>query len=137
MEQWPVRGRSGLVEYFLKPPSDIQWRNQSTQRLPQLKQTYPNLKQYFNDTPIRCDAAQGKKVAINVEGLVLPCNFFNHNLYDARFHNDQLPSRNSLHDYQGKNQVRSFLEHYGLDNLNIHYNSLAKIFQNRMWNDLV
>jgi hypothetical protein len=33
--------------------------------------------------------------------------------------------------------VRDFLEKYGLDNLNIKFNSLEDIFKNSMWQDLV
>ena len=79
----------------------------------------------------------GKKVAVNAEGVVLPCNFFNHNLYDARFRNGTLPGANTLSTVNGKNQVREFLERYGLDNLNIHHNTLPEIFANNFWQDLV
>jgi len=80
----------------------------------------------------------GKKVAINANGLVLPCNFFNHNLYDKRFYEDNiLPGANELSSIDGKNQVRTFLESYGLSNLNINYKTLDEIFQVPMWNDLV
>ena len=137
MKQWPVKDRSGKIEYYLYPPTVTSWRNTSTQRLPDLKQRYSDLQIYFNTTPITCDAVKGKKVAINVEGLVLPCNFFNHNLYDARFHGNYLPGRHCLHNDHDKNQVRTFLETYGLDNLNIHHHTLEKIFQNSMWSDLV
>jgi MoaA/NifB/PqqE/SkfB family radical SAM enzyme len=137
LQQWPVKNRLGQFEYHLKPPTDSQWRNSSTQRLPELKLRHGDLQQYFSATPIRCDAGHGHKVAINVEGLVLPCNFFNHNLYDARFHSTDLPGRNRLHDEHGQNQVRSFLQRHGLDNLNIHQKSLVEIFDNTMWQDLV
>jgi len=137
MPQWPVKNRQDNTEYYLEPPTEPQWRNASTQRLPEIKQRHGDLAQYFSTTAIRCDAAQGRKVAINAQGLVLPCNFFNHNLYDARFHGDLLPGRNRLHDVNGRNQVRMFLEHYGLDNLNIRNRSLSDIFHNDMWRDLV
>jgi hypothetical protein len=76
-------------------------------------------------------------VAVNAEGLVLPCNFFNHNLYDARFHDGSLPGANQYHQPNGRNQVRDFLEIYGLDNLNLTHRSLEDIFQNQFWKDLV
>lgn len=138
LAKWPVyQSREGEPVYFLKPPSDQEWRNPSTSRLPMLKQEYGNLADYFNTTPIRCDALLGKKVAINAEGLVLPCNFFNHNLYDARFYQDVLPGANQLHSINGRNQVREFLESYGLENINIHQRSLEQIFDCSMWMDLV
>lgn len=68
---------------------------------------------------------------------MLPCNFFNHNLYDARFRDNSLPGANSLAQPNGRNQVRDFLSKYGIDNLNIHNNSLAGVFANPMWDDLV
>lgn len=137
LHEWPVQDRHRQVVYYLRPPTDAQYRNVSIQRLPELKHRYQDLQQYFSDTPIQCDAGTGRKVAINVEGLVLPCNFFNHNLYDARFYTDQLPGKNRLHDEDGTNQVRKFLERYGLHNLSIKHKSLQEIFQNSMWSDLV
>jgi hypothetical protein len=105
--------------------------------LPDLKKQYINIKEYFDTTPIRVMHLMGKKVAINAEGVVLPCNFFNHNLYDARFRDGTLPGANPLSTVNGKNQVREFLERYGLDNLNIHHNTLPEIFANDFWQDLV
>lgn len=133
MPAWPVRD-----EYVLEPPSLLEYRNQSMLFLPDLKKQYKNIKDYFNDTEIKCDAMIGSKVTINAEGLVLPCNFFNHNLYDRRFYeSDVLPGANELSMVDGKNQVRTFLESYNLDSFNINLHSLEEIFSNPMWNDLV
>ena len=132
MDSWPIAG----TDHVLAPPVNEQYRNRSTQSLPELKKQYINLKQYFNTTPIHCDALMGKKVAVNAEGMVLPCNFFNHNLYDARFKDGSLPGANLLSTVDGKNQVREFLERYGLDNLNIHNKALLEIFANDFWQDL-
>lgn len=133
ISQWPITG-SDIV---LEPPINKDYRNHSMMFLPELKKQYPDIKQYFDSTQICCDALKGKKVAVNVEGLVLPCNFFNHNLYDARFYDNSLPEANYLHHPTGFNQVRDFLQRYGLDNLNIHHNSLPEIFDNTFWKDLV
>ena len=133
LDLWPVAG----ADYVLEPPSNAQYRNHSMQSLPELKQQYHNIKEYFDTTPIHCDALTGNKVAINAEGVVLPCNFFNHNLYDARFQDGTLPGANPLSTVNGKNQVREFLQRYGLDNLNIHHKSLPEIFANEFWQDLV
>ena len=130
---WPVAKSNQVLE----PPSNPEYRNQSIMFLPDLKKQYKDISQYFNTTNIRCDALLGKKVAINAEGVVLPCNFFNHNLYDARFRDNSLPGANSLAQPNGRNQVRDFLSKYGIDNLNIHNNSLAGVFANPMWDDLV
>jgi MoaA/NifB/PqqE/SkfB family radical SAM enzyme len=133
MPSWPVQQQ----DYVLEPPTDTQYRNNSMMFLPKLKKQYAVIKDYFDTTEIKCDALLGRKVAINAEGTVLPCNFFNHNLYDARFHNESLPGANKLSSVNGQNQVRHFLSKYGLDNLNIRNNSLAGIFDNPMWDDLV
>jgi len=133
MDSWPVAS----ADYVLEPPRNKQYRNRSMQLLPELKKQHISIKQYFDTTPIRCDALMGKKVAVNAEGLVLPCNFFNHNLYDARFRDGTLPGANPLSTVSGQNQVRGFLERYGLDNLNIHNNTLLEIFDNDFWRDLV
>jgi len=133
MDSWPVAG----ADYVLEPPTDEKYQNRSMQSLPNLKQQYKDVGEYFDNTPIKCDALMGRKVAINAEGMVLPCNFFNHNLYDARFRDGTLPGANSLSTVDGKNQVREFLERYGLDNLSIHNKTLPEIFSNNFWQDLV
>lgn len=133
MSVWPVQDN-----YVLEPPSLPEYRNQSMMFLPDLKKQYKNIKDYFNTTEIKCDALLGKKVTITAEGLVLPCNFFNHNLYDQRFYEEGiLPGANSLSNVNGKNQVRTFLESYNLDSFNINKNKLQDIFNNPMWDDLV
>jgi MoaA/NifB/PqqE/SkfB family radical SAM enzyme len=132
MPGWPVAG----TDFVLEPPSDPMYRNNSMMFLPDLKKQYPNIKDYFDTTEIKCDSAQGKKVAINAQGVVLPCNFFNHNLYDARFHNSALPGANPLSHNGKNNQVREFLEKHGLNNLNINYYSLTEIFDNKFWSEL-
>ena len=133
IDSWPVAD----ADYVLEPPVNEQYRNRSMQLLPNLKQQYKDVEGYFNTTPITCDALMGRKVAINAEGMVLPCNFFNHNLYDARFRDGTLPGANPLSAVNGKNQVREFLERYGLDNLNIQHKTLSEIFANKFWQDLV
>lgn len=133
MPKWPVQN-----EYVLEPTDIAEYKNQSMKFLPDLKHDYTDLTQYFDQTPIQCDAMIGPKVAVNAEGLVLPCNFFNHNLYDRRFYEPGvMPEAHELSTVNGKNQVRTFLEHYGLDNLNINYRSLSEIFASPMWQDLV
>jgi len=136
--EWPVMDRAGQVIYHIRPPGQVQWQNPSVNRLPDLRAQYGDLTRYWDTTPITCDAAQGRKVVINAQGLVLPCNFFNHNLYDARFYDsDILPGRHALHDRQARNQVRQFLESHALHSLDIHHHSLAEIFDCAMWSDLV
>jgi len=133
IDSWPVKNS----EQVLKPPINTEYRNTSMMFLPDLKKQYTSVKEYFDTTPIQCDAMIGRKVVINAEGVVLPCNFFNHNLYDARFRDGSLPGANPLSQRNGRNQVTDFLSRYGLDNLNIHNNSLAGVFENPMWTDLV
>jgi MoaA/NifB/PqqE/SkfB family radical SAM enzyme len=133
MPAWPVRGKS----HTLRPPTQDQYRNHSMVFLPRLKKQYPDMRDYFDTTKISCDALRGHKVAINVQGLVLPCNFFNHNLFDRRFYDpDALPRSYPLSTVNGKNQIRSFLEQHGLNTLDIHSRTLEQIFQSSMWRDL-
>jgi MoaA/NifB/PqqE/SkfB family radical SAM enzyme len=137
MSQWPVENKH-TVEYYLKVPDKTEYRNKSMLCLSELKQQYPDIKDYFNQTKIVCDALKGRKVAISAEGLVLPCNFFTHNLYDRRFREpDTLPGSHMYSTVDNKNQVREFLESYGLDKLNINHYSLKDIFDLAMWQDLV
>jgi MoaA/NifB/PqqE/SkfB family radical SAM enzyme len=138
MLSWPVKDRTGKLEYTLEPPVNEKYRNQSMLFLPNLKQEYINIQDYFDTTEIKCDSLLGKKVVINAEGLVLPCNFFNHNLYDQRFYDrSALPGSNDLSFVNGNNQVRQFLEKFGLEDLNIKNRSLIDIFSNTVWHELV
>jgi len=115
-----------------------EYQNFSMKRLGDLKAKYPNIRDYFNSTPIKCDACHNNKVTITAEGLVIPCNFFEHNLYDARFYDSSIdPGANDLHFVDGKNQVRSFIEKYGFENLNINNQSLKEIFDCDFWSDLI
>lgn len=130
---WPVNNG-----FAIEPPTNPEYRNQSIMFLPDLKKQYGNIKDYFNTTKIHCDALLGKKVVVTAEGLVLPCNFFTHNLYDRRFYEvGVLPEANELSSVDGKNQVRTFLESYNLDSFNINLHSFEEIFSNPMWHDLV
>lgn len=133
MPIWPVS-----QGFAIEPPSNPEYRNPSMLNLPLLKAEYSNVKEYFNTTEIKCDALLGNKVVITAEGLVLPCNFFTHNLYDRRFYEPGvLPEANELSTVDGKNQVRAFLESYNLDSFNINLHSIEDIFNNPMWQDLV
>ena len=133
MTHWSV-----TEQQILQPPTLDEYRNQSMLCLADLKDQYSDMRDYFDTTPIHCDALAGSKVAINVEGMVLPCNFFNHNLYDQRFHDPSvLPQANALSMVNGRNQVRAFLETYQLDSFNIHSHDLKTIFQSPMWTDLI
>jgi MoaA/NifB/PqqE/SkfB family radical SAM enzyme len=134
MSRWPVRGKTGNIEYYLEPPLNAEYRNNSMLNLDQIK----NDPDYFDNTEIKCDALLGKKVAINAEGLVLPCNFFNHNLYDMRFYNrETLPGSNDKSFINGKNQIAEIISGYGKDNLNINYKSLREIFDSPFWNHVI
>lgn len=132
MSSWPAPG------YTIEPPVNPQYKNRSMLRLTELKNEYNNVRDYFDTTEIRCDAMLGNKVAITAEGLVLPCNFFTHNLYDARFRDRQvLPGSNDLSMVNGENQIQSIVGHYGADNLNIKHKTLEEIFANAFWQHVV
>lgn len=134
MDSWPVFAKKS---YELKLPTNKKYRNDSLLNLPKLKEEYKDIKDYFNETKIKCDSCIGNKVVITAEGLVLPCNFFEHNLYDARFrHNKFMPGANDLHFVGGENQVESFINNYGKENLSIKHKSLEEIFKSSFWNDL-
>ena len=132
LDSWPSKTST------LYPPKNIDFRNKSMLNLIKLKEEYSDIREYFNTTEIKCDALLGKKVIINAEGLVLPCNFFTHNLYDARFRDTNvLPGANSLSFVDGENQVESIIQYYGKDNLNINNHSLREIFNNVFWQHVV
>jgi MoaA/NifB/PqqE/SkfB family radical SAM enzyme len=137
IDSWPVRDNQGSTVAVLRPTTLVEYQNRSIRGAGAVAQDLNEWREHFDTTKIRCDAAQGRKVAINCEGLVLPCNFFNHNLYDARFYEpDRSPYANAHANIMGKNQVREFLESYGLETLNIHHRSLREIFASPMWKDL-
>tara|TARA_R110001592_G_scaffold20708_1_gene83617 strand:+ start:325 stop:2040 length:1716 start_codon:yes stop_codon:yes gene_type:complete len=124
--------------YQLEVTTLDEYQNSSMQRLGDLKKEYPNIRDYFDTTTIKCDAYTGNKVAITSEGLVLPCNFFEHNLYDARFHDRTVaPGSHDLHFVDGKNQVRTFIEKHNKELLNINHVGLQQVFDNPFWSELV
>ena len=132
MLEWPVANADPI-----RPPKQLAYRNRSMLKLVELKNEYTNVEDYFNSTEIRCDALLGKKVIISAEGLLLPCNFFTHNLYDARFRDGSLPGANKLSYVNGRNQVEVIIEQYGKENLNIHNKSIEEIFANPFWQHVV
>jgi MoaA/NifB/PqqE/SkfB family radical SAM enzyme len=137
MNRWPVHMRHS-PNYYLEPPTNPRYKNKSMVRITKIKQEYPDIRDYFDRTEIHCDALLGKKVVITAEGLVLPCNFFTHNLYDKRFYDvDTLPGRNQLSFVNGKNQIRSLIEKHGFENLNIHHRSLKQIFDSEFWQEII
>lgn len=134
---WEVKPKKG-ESYSINVPTVDEYRNNSMKRLSNLKKEYPDIKKYFDTTPIKCDACTGNKVSITAEGIVLPCNFFEHNLYDARFFDRSIaPGANDLHFVNGKNQVKEFIEQHNKDKLNIKNYSLEEIFKNEFWDELV
>ena len=138
MDTWPVKDKFGNHIYDLEVPSKSEHRNKSMLNLSSIKQEYPDISEYFSTTEIFCDALMGNKVAINAEGLVLPCNFFNHNLYDFRFRDpNQLPSCNHLSFVDGKNQIQEIIDRFGKDKLNIKYASLEEIYNNPFWEYII
>jgi len=141
-DTWPVFDRDGNTVYHLEIPENIKYRNQSMLFLDNLKESYGSFESYFNETDINCDCNNcnnGIKVLINSHGLVLPCNFFNHNLEDARFYNrDVMPGSNNLSFLpNGENQIRDLIQrHNGNNELNISNTSLSKIFKNNFWKEI-
>jgi hypothetical protein len=137
LSKWPVQDRDGNVQYFLELPQQDKHRNKSMLFLPNLKKQYPNIRDYFNTTAIKCDALLGKKVLINAQGIVLPCTFLNHR-YDARYYvSNQLPGVNPLGMKNGRSTIDIFLESFGIDNINIHHRTLKEVFDNGMWSELI
>lgn len=136
--QWPVVDRRGNFEYYIEPTTLPEYRNASIVRIDEIKQVHGDFSRYLNTTKIRCDSLHGRKVAISATGLLMPCNFFTHNLYDARFKSgEHLPGANALSFEYGRNQIELLLEQFGEDNLNINHRSLDEIFNNGFWQALV
>lgn len=131
-DSWPVQDRTGKVEYYIKP--SFQFTNKSIDRLPSLHKEHSNINDYFKNIEIECDSLKHNRVAINAQGLVLPCNMLNHNLYDARFFDSNImPCSNSLSTVDGKNQVAEFIDQHDKTTLNIHNRSLEQVFDSTFW----
>lgn len=134
---WPVQDRTGRTEYVLEEPVGEQWRNPSVHKIDVLKQMHGSFKEYLKTTAIKCDALLGNKVVITAEGLVLPCNFFEHNLYDARFYSFAKPGANQASfTNTGKVQVKEIVDQYK-NELDINKKNLRDIFKSHFWRDLV
>jgi len=134
---WPVLDKNDTVEYYLEEPTNSEWRNPSVQKIEVIKKMHGSFKEYLKQTQIKCDALLGNKVTITAEGLVLPCNFFEHNLYDARFYFGAMPGANNASFLRsGSIQVKEFVDEYRSD-LDINKNKLDDIFKSNFWTDLV
>lgn len=134
---WPVLDKNQNVEYYLEEPLNEEWRNPSVQKIEMIKKIHGSFKQYLEQTAIKCDALLGNKVVITAEGLVLPCNFFEHNMYDARFHSFARPGANpASFTTSAKIQVKEFIDQYK-NELDINKNNLSNIFKSYFWRDLV
>ena len=134
---WPVYDKDKKLLYVLEPPSNSEWQNPSVQKIELIKSMHGSFKKYLDQTPIKCDALLGNKVVITAEGLVLPCNFFEHNLYDARFYTGDMPGANSASfTREGSIQVKDFIDCYK-NELTINNHSLEKIFLSKFWTELV
>ena len=137
IDRWPVQNRRGEVEYYLEPSDLPEAQNTSLQRIDWIKQQPGGWKNYHDTTPIKCDALIGKKVVITADGLVLPCNFFEHHLYDARYHDSaHLPGSNDLAKFKGRNHIQTIVQSAGTD-ININHHSLQTIFKNPMWDEII
>ena len=134
---WPVIDRDRNVEYYLEEPVSEAWRNPSVQKVEVIKKMHGSFFAYLEQTPIKCDALLGNKVVITAEGLVLPCNFFEHNLYDARFrYVNAMPGANGASFINGKNQVQMFVNTFA-EELDINRNNLEQVFKSDFWRALV
>jgi hypothetical protein len=138
-DRWPVLNQKGNIEYYLEPSTLPEAQNASLHRIDWIESQPGGWKQYHNTTKIRCVSLMGNKVVITADGLVLPCNFFEHNLYDARYHDTAyMPGSNDLcRDNQGRNQIQELLKFTGHENININNHSLENIFKNNFWNTIV
>lgn len=135
---WPVLNKNREREYCLESPVGEEWQNPSVQKVAVIKKIHGSFKKYLESTSITCDALRGNKVVITAEGLVLPCNFFEHNLYDARFYSsDYLPGANSASfTADGNNQVAEFVMQYKKE-LDVNTRNLKDVFKSRFWDELV
>lgn len=136
-DSWPVEDKKGNKVFEIKPTTRDEFKNKSIEYLPNLKNQHGDLTEYFKNTEIKCDSLENKRVAINAHGLLLPCNMLNHNLYDARFFDDDIiPCSNKLSTPNGSNQVADFIKKHGENTLSIHCNSLENIYKSTFWQDL-
>jgi hypothetical protein len=134
---WPVFDKNKNAEYLLEEPVNKEWRNPSVQKVEVIKKIHGSFRSYLEQTPIKCDALLGNKVVITAEGLVLPCNFFEHNLYDARFFKPgHMPEANAASFIDGKNQVQEFVGQFA-EELNVNNNSLQNVFKSNFWSTLI
>jgi MoaA/NifB/PqqE/SkfB family radical SAM enzyme len=134
---WPVFDKNKNLEYVLEEPVNKEWQNPSVHRVEVIKKMHSSFRSYLEQTTIKCDALLGNKVVISATGIVLPCNFFEHNLYDARFNQaGYMPEANAASFINGRNQVQMIVNQFA-DELDIRSNSLERVFKSDFWRVLV
>lgn len=138
IDKWPVKNSVGKTVRYLEMPDNPEFRNDSLSRVNEINKNYGSMIDYLKQTKITCDALLGNKVVITAEGIVMPCNFFEHNLYDARFHENAMPgSFDPLGQKVYNNQIIDMYNKYGKENFKIKNKTMAEIFENNFWEDLV
>ena len=112
----PVLNRKGEREYFLEPPENPAYQNESL-RL-DMASSGEKLLAHLNQTTVRCQVQEEKSVYISAEGHVFPCCFLAGQMY-------------LWHQKRRENQIYRFLDRLPEkeESLNIKKRSLKEILQ--------
>ena len=80
-----VFNKRGETEYYLEMPENPLYQNLSLKKEAKLAKKYGSLHEYFNQTPIKCRAAEERSVYISAEAFVFPCCWTANQLYPWYF----------------------------------------------------
>ena len=80
-----VLNKKGEVEYTLKMPKKPIYQNASLKKEEEISNTYGSLREYLNQTPVKCRVSEEKSIYISAEALVFPCCWTANQLYPWYF----------------------------------------------------
>lgn len=76
-----VMDRTGSIEYYLEPPTLVEYQNDGLAKEQSLIDQYGSMVDYLDRTNIKCKVLEDKSIYISAEGLAMPCCWTANQLY--------------------------------------------------------
>lgn len=122
-DQHPVWNKDDELEYYLEPPTNKTFRNQSVEVVEQLSEEYGSFQNYLDNTEIICDSLKRNRIYVAANGVLLPCGFLNHQLFDPE-------------NLYGASQ-RQLSDLVDINELNLHYHNIYDILNSDSYKKII
>lgn len=125
IDQQPVLNRQGQTVYWLKPATDLAYKNQGYEDIKRISAQYGSYQNYLKQVDISCMAKNTGLVVISAEGLLFPCGWLADRMYGYEV--EQLSS--------DRQQFMNLIaQHGGLESINLHHYSFNDIVAGNVFN---